>query len=63
MQSLGDRCNLERQFLWRGRGDCDSALVCTRLDGNVCGDYAIVADDGKELCFEEEEHTGRSNWI
>ena len=51
------RCNLERQFLWRGRGDCESTLVCTRLDGNVCGDYAVVAD-GKDVCFEGEEHRG-----
>ncbi len=34
---------------WRGRGGCQGRFLCTRLDGNVCGDYGIgishIAED------------------
>ena len=52
MKCQSEKCDLKRRFAWRGRGDCNSTLVCTTLEGNVCGDYAVVDDDGRELCHE-----------
>jgi hypothetical protein len=45
------RCELVAEFVWRGRDHCHSTLLCTVLDGNICGDYGMVAGN-VTVCHE-----------
>jgi len=36
------RCSSSVGFTFRGRGACQGKLVCTKMGGNVCGDYGLA---------------------
>ena len=39
-------CHQKYRFEWRGRRGCESNFVCSRLDGNVCGDFGVALSYG-----------------
>ena len=52
-----DFCRQKNRFEWRGRTDCRSNFVCTRLHGNVCGDFGVTLSyglTGAELTSRED---------
>ena len=52
-----DLCRQKNRFEWHGRSDCQSNFVCTRLDGNVCGDFGVTLSyglTGAELTSRED---------
>ncbi len=40
------------EFSWLGDNDggCSGAIVCPRLENNVCGDYGLTVDAERQIC-------------
>ena len=60
-----DTARLEYRFWWFSYGNpaatCKSRFVCTKLDGNVCGDYGIRVSDSagvSEICHPTSSYYG-----
>ena len=47
-------CVLSQTYQWHGEQDYESRFVCTKLDGNPCGDYTLTINEIKPLCRENK---------
>lgn len=54
-----DKGALKLRAEWQRDFDCQAKLICTQLEGNVCGDYAIKASEPDSdpasgyVCYED----------
>ena len=56
-----ERCFQRFKFVNHGQDSCQAQVICTQLEGNVCGDYGVtllrtgqVQEEIKHLCYEKE---------
>ena len=59
-----DSCVHEYRFVWLRRESCEAKFQCSRLEGNVCGDFApqFQVEGGEssgDVCYARTQHTAQ----
>ena len=59
---------LHYRFWWLGQGatdnTCQSRFVCSKLEGNICGNYGLRVTDNsghKDICYSSSDFQGHVN--
>jgi hypothetical protein len=57
------KCSHSYSLKWLWDNECQANFVCSRLEGNVCGDYGVGVAFGDQqeadVCYAKEVHSGR----